>query len=133
MFCSFGRFWWCLRILEHFVFIEGIVFLKQQQLSISFSRYVTQTQFLSGVHHHVTLPARIPLTLSRHHRSQEVFQATSCIGTELLYVGSSWLSNLCSSIWRGPQDYTAYKFILTSPAVSCMSGSSKLNSFHDEL
>ena len=26
---------------------------------------------------------------------QQVFRATSCIGTELLYVGSSWSSCLC--------------------------------------
>ena len=26
------------------------------------------------------------------HRSREVFQATSCIGTKLLYIGSSWLT-----------------------------------------
>ena len=38
---------------------------------------------------------------------------------------------LCSSMWRGPQKYIAYEFDLTSPAVSCMSGSSNLDSFHD--
>ena len=33
-----------------------------------------------------------------------VFKATSCIGTELLYAGSSWSSWLCSSRWRGPPE-----------------------------
>ena len=65
------------------------------------------------------------------YRSRLVFQATSCIGTELLYIGSSWSSDLFSSMWRGPQGYTAYEFILTSPALSHMSDSSNLDSFRD--
>ena len=69
-------------------------------------------------HHHVTLLARISLTFSCHHRSREVFLATSCVGTVLLYIGSSSSSYLYSSMWRGPQEYIAYEFILTSPAVS---------------
>ena len=40
-------------------------------------------------------------------------------------------SNLCSSMWRGPQEYIAYEFVLIYPAVSCKSGSSHLGSFHD--
>ena len=40
------------------------------------------------------------------------------ISTELLYIGSSRLSCLCLSLWRGPQEYITYKFILISPAVS---------------
>ena len=65
------------------------------------------------------------------HRPREGFQATSYIGTELLYIGSSWSSNLCSSMWRGPLEYIAYEFALTSPVVSHMSGSSNLDSFRD--
>ena len=57
--------------------------------------------------------------------------STSCISTELLYIGSSWSSNLCSSMWRGPQEYITYEFVLTSPALSCMSVLSNLDSFHD--
>ena len=33
------------------------------------------------------------------HRYREVFQATSCIDSELLYIGSSWSSYLCLSIY----------------------------------
>ena len=65
------------------------------------------------------------------HYFQEVFQATSYIGTELLYISSSWSSNFCSSMWRGPQEYISYKFVLTSSAVSRMSDSSNLDSFCD--
>ena len=65
------------------------------------------------------------------HYSREVFHATSYIGTELLYIGSSWSSNLCSSMWRGPPEYIAYKFVLTSSAVSRISGASNLDSFLD--
>ena len=79
-------------------------------------------------HHHVALLARIspdPLTppVSIVHRSREVFQTSSCIGTELLYIGSSLSSKLCLSMWRDPQEYIAYEFVLTSPAGSaCLVG-----------
>ena len=58
------------------------------------------------------------------HCSREVFKAISCISTELLYIGSSWSSCLCSFMWRSPQEYIPYEFILTSPAVFHMSASS---------
>ena len=41
--------------------------------------------------------------------SQQVFKAISCIGTELLCIVSSWSSYLCSSMWRGPQEYVTYE------------------------
>ena len=62
------------------------------------------------------------------HRSWEFFKAISCIGT---YIGSSWSSCLCSSMWRGLWEFVAYEFVLTSLAVSGMSGSYNLDSFRD--
>ena len=62
---------------------------------------------------------------------QLVFKATSCISTELLYVGSSWSSCFCSSMWRGPQEYAIYGFVPTSPVVSRMSSLSILDIFCD--
>ena len=53
-----------------------------------------------------------PPTLIIHH-SRSVFKAPSCIGTELLYISSSWSSCLCLSMWRGPQESVAYEFIPT--------------------
>ena len=47
------------------------------------------------------------------------------------FVCSSWSSCFCSSIWKGLQVRIVYELILTSPAVSCMIGSSNLDSFHD--
>ena len=47
----------------------------------------------------------------------EIFQALSCIASELLYIGSSWPFCLCSSMWRGLQEYIAYEFVFT-----CVSG-----------
>ena len=87
-------------------------------------------------HHHVApsewiSPDRFPPPLPIGHRFQPVFKATYCIGTELLYIGSRWSSCLCSSIWRGPQEYITYKFVPTSSAVSHMSGSFNLDSFRD--
>ena len=65
-------------------------------------------------------PRRFPDPLSPPfsiiHRFRKVFKATSCIGTELLYVGSSWSSCLCSSMRRGSQEYVTYEFVSTSPA-----------------
>ena len=74
-----------------------------------------------------------PLTppISIVHCPQEVFKVISYTGAVLLYIGSSWSSYLCSSMWRGPQEYIAYEFILTSRAVSRMSGSSNFDSFRD--
>ena len=76
-------------------------------------------------------PDLLPPPISIVHRFQLVFKATSCIGTELLYVGSSRSSCLCSSLRRGPQEYVSYEFVPTSLAVSCMSGSSNLDNFRD--
>ena len=61
----------------------------------------------------------------------QVLRATSRIGTNLLYTGSTWWSCICSSMWRGPQGYITCELVLTSPAVSSMSGSSNFDSFRD--
>ena len=61
------------------------------------------------------------------HRLWQVFRATSRFITELLYVGLSWSSCFCG----GPQEYITDEFFLASLAVSCISGSSNLYSFHD--
>ena len=87
--------------------------------------------------YHVVLQARTALTLSRHlslssiasgGRSARLYPVST---QGLLYVGSSWLFYLCSSMWRDPQEDIAYEIVLTSPAVSRMSGSSNLESFRD--
>ena len=65
------------------------------------------------------------------HRFRQVFRATFRIGTELLYVDSSWTSGLSSAMGRGPQEYTTYELVSTSPAVSHMPGSSNFYSFLD--
>ena len=78
----------------------------------------------------------IPDPLSPHlsivHSFRQVFKVTSRIGTQLLYVGSSWSSRLCLSMWMGPQEYIASEFVLTSPVVSRMSALFNLDSFRDE-
>ena len=85
--------------------------------------------------HYVALPARISLTSLATRLYRPLLpggrQATPCINTELFYIGSSLLSNLCSPVWMGPQEYIAYKFVPTSSAVSCMSDSSNLDSLLD--
>ena len=49
------------------------------------------------------------------HCFQQVFRVTSCIGTELLYVGSSLSPGLYSSMWRCPQEYIPCELVLTFP------------------
>ena len=71
-----------------------------------------------------------PLLLIIHHFWQ-VFRATSHILTQLLYVCSSWSSCFCLAICGGPQEYITDEFVLASPVVSCVSGSSNLDSFRD--
>ena len=53
---------------------------------------------------------------TRLHRPSFPASLQGGISTELLYIGSSWSTCLCSSMWRGPQDYIAYEFVFTSPA-----------------
>ena len=87
-------------------------------------------------HHHVSPSAQISLTLSPHPSLSSIASARSSglhpvYSTELLYVGSNWSSSLCSPKWRGPQEYVTYVLVLTSPAMSRMSGSSNLDNFRD--
>ena len=77
------------------------------------------------------LPDPISPRFSIVHRSRGVFQAISCVSTELWYIDSSWSSCLCTSMWRGLQEYVNYEFVLTSPVVPRMSGSSNFDRFRD--
>ena len=65
------------------------------------------------------------------HRLRQVFWTTSRILTQLLNVYSCQLSCFCMAMCGGPEKYITYEFITASLAVSCMSGSSNLNSFRD--
>ena len=75
------------------------------------------------------IPDSLSSLLPIVHCFRQVLRATSRIGTELLYVCSSWSSCLSTSMWRVPQEYITYKFVPTSLAVSRMSGSSNFDSF----
>ena len=79
-----------------------------------------KSEFGSWYHHpHISTDIPDPLSppLPIVHCFQQVFKSTFRISTELLYVGSSWLSCLCSSMWSGSQDYITYKLVPTSPTV----------------
>ena len=86
-------------------------------------------------HHHVALPAQISLTLSHHPSLSSIAPGRSFrlhpVSAQSCYIGFSWSSNLCLSMWKDPQEYIAYEFVLTSPAVFHISSSSHLDSFHD--
>ena len=77
------------------------------------------------------LPDPFSTPVSIVHRSREVFRATYYIGTELLYIGSSWSPCVCSSMGRVQQEYITYEFVLTSPAGPRMSGLFNFYSFCD--
>ena len=62
------------------------------------------------------IPDSLPPPPLLVHCFRQVFRATSRIGTELLYVVSSWSSCLFTSMWRGPQEYITYELVPTSPA-----------------
>ena len=58
---------------------------------ISLTHLIKLSLFFFHHHPHVMdLPDPLSPPVSIAHRSRRVFQATSCIGTELLYTGSSW-------------------------------------------
>ena len=73
-------------------------------------------------HHHVAPSAQISLTLSHYPSLSSIASGrssglTSRIGTELLYVGSSWSSCLCLSVRSGPQEYITYELMSSVPQV----------------
>ena len=107
--------------------IQRTIMLEIQQKSwkkILFS--LLSRRLPTNLHQHVLLIALISLVLYRppisiFHHSRQVLHATSCIGTQLLYIGSCWSSCPCLCMWGSPQEYITYVFVLTSPAVSRMS------------
>ena len=84
-------------------------------------------------HHHVARSAQISQSLSSHPSLSSVVSGRSSFrnGTELLYVGSSWSSCLCSSTWMSPREYITYDLVPRSPAVFCMPCSRNFDSFRD--
>ena len=104
------------------------------------SRYRNKRSFVNAVgkdhhHHHVAstdIPDPLSPLLPIIHRLWQVFRPTSRILTQLLNVCSSWSSCFCSAICGGPQEYITYELVPASSAVSCMCGSSNLDSFRDE-
>ena len=118
-----------MEVLFYYHFIKGPSWTGV--VATAYHRWVKS----SSSHHAVRTDLtdhRLP-PVSIVHCSQLVFRATSCIDTELLYIGSSRLSCFCPSMWRGPQECIAYKFVPTSPAESRMSRSSNLHSLRDAL
>ena len=104
----------------------------EQKYYIYIYIYIYIYKYISSGHATSTdLPGPLSPPFSIVHRSQEVFKARSSIGTELLYIGSSWSSCLSPSTWRDPWEYIAYEFILLSMAGFRMSGSSNFDSFRD--
>ena len=86
-------------------------------------------------HHHIVPSAQISLTLF----ATLLYHPLLLVGLQgyilprhrAVVCGYRWSSCLCSSMWRGPQEYVTYEFVPISPAVSRMSGSSNLDSFCD--
>ena len=67
----------------------------------------------------ITDPLSPPLPIV--HCFRQVFRATSHIGTELLYIGSSWSSCLCSTMWKGPHNTSLMSsFLLFQQCLTCL-------------
>ena len=87
---------------------------------------INHTQQNNHHHHHHIIPlARISLALSRHFSLWFIASGRS----SGLYPVSS--HSFCPAICRSPLEYITYELVPASPAVSCMSGSSNLDSFRD--
>ena len=106
-----------------------IFYMKQRQYFEEDSGSSSSSSSCRAASTDIPVPLSSPLPIVDCFR--QVFRNTSCIGTELLYVGSSWSSCLCLSMWRGQQGYIAYELVPISPAVSGMSGSFNFDSFRD--
>ena len=103
------------RVHNHYYYIDKIEFDSEMMM-------ITMSTDISD-------PLSPPLPIV--HCFWQVFRATSCIGTELLYVESSWSSCLCSSMCRGPQKYITFELVPTPPAVFCLvSWGCKIHQLH---
>ena len=85
---------------QHYLVVSLITVLKIAPSS-SPSCNATSTDLLDPLSAHVSII----------HRSLEILKSISSIGTELLYIGSSWPSCLCSSMWMNPPEYITDKFV----------------------
>ena len=117
-----------------YIYILALEVMIIMQMHISnclffFPLYITISSSCRAISTDISDPFSPPFSII--HCFWQVLRTTFHISTELLYIGSSWLSCLCSSMWRDPQEYITYEFVLTSPAVSHMSGSSNSDSFCD--
>ena len=98
--------------------------LKWCEKMISYALFFFSTIYgVSSSCHAISIDIPGPLSppLPIVHCFRQVLRAISRIGTELLYVGSSWSSWFCTSMWRGPYEYITYELVPTSLAVSRMS------------
>ena len=100
-------------------------------LVINFSQYIVGFIIIIMSRYQYGYPWPSLAILPIVHYIWQVLRATFRIGTELLYVGSSFSSCLCSAMWKGPQGYITYELVPTSPTVSRMPGSSNFDSFRD--
>ena len=84
-------------------------------------------------HHHFVPLAWISLTLPHHSSLSSITFGLSSglysVSAQLQQINSSLSSNVCSSVWRGPEENVAHEFVLNSPAVSIMFCSSDLDVF----
>ena len=111
-----------------------IAYMYTHSFSHSFHTH-TQYIYIYIYHHHIALVARISLTLSRHCSLSFIALGRSS-GKHPVSSHSCWMyvrAGRPAFAWPcvGIHKSTSHEFISASPAVSCMSGSSNLNSFRD--
>ena len=125
-----------ISFLGFYNFLKRHLWRIDSSVSSSFSLFLWQSKTSSSSScHAISTDIRDPLSppLPIVHCFRQVLRATAHIGRELLYVGSSWSSSLCTSMWRGPQEYITYELVPNFPAVSCKSGSSNFDTIRITL
>ena len=132
-FTPLKRYSWCIlqpQLTGQIIFCS-IIYIIQSQLRRWWKRFCFRIFFLqnhisqnpmSSSSSSCAIRTDIPDPLSSPfpiiHCFRQFLWATFRIGTKLLNVGSSWSSCLCSSMWRGLQEYITDELVPTSPAWS---------------
>ena len=118
---------WCTKfiVVPHNQGVCQITVSEMKEYNIK-RHYTTKHHLIILSCHGHRYPWPFLATSPNRSRFQQVLRDISRILTELLYVGSSWSPCFCHV-----KGSITYELVPTSPAVSCMSGSSNLNSFRD--
>ena len=84
-------------------------------MSSYLTTYLTINWISQSIFRYIYIYIYISCWATRTDLSDSLSRHSSLSSIALLYIGSSWSSYLCSSVWRSPQEHIAYELVLTSP------------------